>query len=249
MEVLERIPALARVYSRLSSFAYTCISERYWAARPSVKSYWENRNNPGKLVLSEFLVSRLDGLGDPPRTILEVGCASGDNLYLLAKRLPNDKITGLDINRQAVTFGNKAFISEGIRNTRLVEGDIGNLRRFGKKDLVFTFAVLTHIPPNKIVVALKELLRVSSKLLIWIEPHTFGLSEGDLLKKGILLCDRGSWIRDYEALLSTLIPSEKIKVSRMPVGLNAAKPWDRTGAIIEVDRGLEGMEKTYGPPE
>lgn len=71
--------------------------EREWAARSIAESYWNNRDHPSK----HFLVERIATFS-PFFNILEVGCASGPNLYPLAKKFPQAQIVGIDINPGAI---------------------------------------------------------------------------------------------------------------------------------------------------
>lgn len=45
----------------------------------------------------------------PFTDLLEVGCASGPNLYLLARRFPKVRCVGIDVNPEAIRFGKTFF--------------------------------------------------------------------------------------------------------------------------------------------
>jgi len=78
--------------------------EKKWSRRPIAKGYWANRNDPSKHLLTE----RIAALA-PINSILEVGCASGPSIYPLANKFPEAHIVGIDINQEAVDYGNAQF--------------------------------------------------------------------------------------------------------------------------------------------
>jgi SAM-dependent methyltransferase len=224
--------SIARVYSFAGSLIGTRVVGKWWATRSSfAKSYWDSWDLPSR----HFLVERIAAFS-PIDGILEVGCASGPNLYVLAKKFPKAQIVGIDINREAIEYGKARFAQEGILNVRLLVSKADDLRKFQDKafDLVFTDAVLTHIGPNRIKKVVSEMLRITRRALILMEPHSFELNDKDLLKLGILTYYGGQWIRSYTTLLKQFVPEEQIRVTKIPEGVWPAKPWNELGAIVEV---------------
>src|SRR3990167_10633416 len=74
--------------------------------------YWQNRHNEKGF---DWKTSYLDGWQHPHRfmiaeilkkfswkSLLEIGCASGPNLYLLKQIFPNTKMGGVDVSREAI---------------------------------------------------------------------------------------------------------------------------------------------------
>ncbi len=237
LSVIKKYPIayypMAKVYSLLGSSIGMRVRERWWANRHIAEGYWANRNHPSK----QFLVDRIATYA-PIDSILEVGCNSGTNLYQLAKRFPEAQITGIDINKGAIMYGNIQFKREGLSNVKLLIGRADKLGGFqdGSFDIVFTNAVLTHIGDNKIKQVISEMFRVSKRILILMEPHSFGLSEKELLDLGIFTYHGGQWIRDYETLLKQFVPETQIEVTKIPEGIWDSKPWKELGAIIEVTK-------------
>jgi len=85
-------------YHLLEPFIGTKAREMEWAARHNLaEGYWAGREHPVKHYLADVVFS----LDFTPKTILEVGCASGPNLYLLAKKFPNTKISGVYLRHVA----------------------------------------------------------------------------------------------------------------------------------------------------
>ncbi|GAI36009.1 unnamed protein product, partial [marine sediment metagenome] len=151
-------------------FIGTKARERQWAARPIAEGYWDNRDHPSK----HFFAERIAAFS-PIHSILEVGCASGPNLYLLAKRFPQAQIVGIDINQEAVQYGNGQFAREGISNVKLFVGKADKLGEFQDRafDIVFTNALLIYIGPDKIKEVIEGILRITHHALVLIELHCF----------------------------------------------------------------------------
>ena len=165
-----------------------------------------------------------------PSSVLEVGCNCGPNLYILAKRFPDAEIRGIDINPMAVQKGNEWLAQEGISNVKLSVGRADDLRQFEDKsfDVVFTDAVLIYIGPDKIRKVVEEMLRVTRKVLIFLEWHSFDSKCNPL---GVYV---GHWMRDYTALLKEFVSENNIKVTKMPKDLWPDKNWQKWGGVIEV---------------
>jgi SAM-dependent methyltransferase len=224
-----------------------------------IESYWKSRDHPHR----SFLVERICKFS-PLRSILEIGCASGPNLYNIAMKFPDAKIRGVDINPVAVQKGNEWLKKEGISNVKLEVGRAQELGRFADKsfDVVFTDATLIYISPVEIKQVIKEMLRLSrvlvlnewhssNKSLTWFSEMHYSLRqkfEKHFLSKersrtlGISFKPRsaslglfvGHWVRDYKTLLGEFVPPRKIHITKLPKELWNDKNWQRWGAIIEV---------------
>jgi ubiquinone/menaquinone biosynthesis C-methylase UbiE len=177
----------------------------------------------------------------PISSILEIGCNCGPNLYLLAKKFPEARIVGIDINPAAVQKGNEWFAQEGIKNVRLLVGKADELEQFEGKsfDIVFTDAVLIYVGPDKIKEVIKGMLRITRSALIFFEWHSFGCASNP---RGVYV---GHWLRDYVALLREFVAEESIHITKMPEELWLDKSWQKYGGVVEVD--LENQRcKTEG---
>jgi ubiquinone/menaquinone biosynthesis C-methylase UbiE len=234
---LQRWPALYRFISRIywsldyvrlkEHLSGTKAREKWWENRASVKAYWDNRNLDNKNYFTEKISAFR------PESILEIGCASGPNLYPLAKKYPEAKIVGIDINPEAVDYGNAQLSGEGITNVKLLVGKADELEVFPDRsfDIVFTNACLIYIGPDKIDNVIKGMLRVARKSLVLLECYCF--REGRDIN-GTGYYDGGIWMRDYTALIGQYVRPEKINVSRLPEELWPTRPWRDCGAITEV---------------
>jgi ubiquinone/menaquinone biosynthesis C-methylase UbiE len=241
IQIIKRWPAFYRCISKIywtfnfhhltELFIGTKARERQWAARPIAEGYWDNRDHPSK----HFLAERIAAFS-PIHSILEVGCASGPNLYLLAKRFPQAQIVGIDINQEAVQYGNGQFAREGISNVKLFVGKADKLGEFQDRafDIVFTISLLIYIGPDKIKEVIEGILRITHHALVLIELHCFEPDTKDPLGHGIYRY--GNWVRDYVALLKQFVPEEQIRVTKIPEDAWPAEPWKELGAVIEVAR-------------
>jgi ubiquinone/menaquinone biosynthesis C-methylase UbiE len=221
----------AKVYGTVSNYinSRTWMKERYWARRKKfAESYWNNREHPSKKFLGERIAAFA-----PIHSILEVGCASGPNLWLLAKRFPEAEIVGIDINPEAVKFGNDQFTKEGILNVKLSVGKADELGQFRDKafDIVFTNALLIYVGPDKIKGVIQQMFRLTRRALVLMECHCL---EPNKDPKGEGFRVGANWIRDYQALLRQFIPEEQIRITKIPKEVLSGDPWETFGAVIEV---------------
>ena len=100
VRILKRCPILYRCVSKVYwalNFRHlqeriigTKARENYWAGRSIGAGYWANRDVPMVRLLAE----RIAALA-PVRSILEIGCASGPNLYHLAKKFPEAQLKAI----------------------------------------------------------------------------------------------------------------------------------------------------------
>lgn len=193
-----------------------------------IEGYWNSQSHPHRSFLVDA-ISKFD-----PSSILEIGCNCGPNLYLLAKRFPDAKIVGVDINPEAIRRGEEWLKQEGISNVTLLVGRSDDLGRFQDKsfDVVFTDAVLIYVGPDKIRRAISEMLRVASKALVLIEWYNFDSNKID--KDGLGVYHKGLWKRDYTALLRQFVDEGQITVNKITDNLWPNANWYQVGAVVEV---------------
>ena len=203
--------------------------EDYWGRRKRgndwhnkghdwIEGYWQSINHPHRQLLVEAVVKF------KPKSILEVGCACGPNLYLLAKRFPEATIWGIDINRQAIDYGQERFCKAGMKNVWLCIGRADNLL-FAENsfDVVFTDATLIYVGPDKIKGVLERMLDIAKKGLVLVERQ----------RNGDVSVYRDSlWQRDYVKLFDALSPTVGVSINKIP--LDIWPEWADGGAVIEV---------------
>jgi ubiquinone/menaquinone biosynthesis C-methylase UbiE len=93
----------------------------------------------------------------------EFGCNAGYNLQVIADK----KIYGIDINQEAINFGQKKL------GLPIEYGSEKKLKDIPSKsyDLVFTSSVLDHIPKENFLDIVNELKRISKKYVICLETN------------------------------------------------------------------------------
>lgn len=161
---------------------------------------------------------------EPFNTLLEVGCASGPNLFLLAKRYPDKAFFGAEINARGVRRGN-AYARESGANVELWVARADDLSMFPDKsmDLVCSDSALICVGPDKIGKAVREMVRVARRGLILNEWHQE--------EREVVYCDH--WIYNWRSLLKEFIPSERLRLTPIPENVWGGN-WARYGNIIEV---------------
>ncbi len=189
--------------------------DKEWA-----KSYItpESLNHPHRKLLINTIARYA-----PLESALEIGCASGPNLYLLAKKFPNANLRGIDISKQAINIGRKWLFEQNIRNVELIHGKADGLEIFADKsiDIVFTDAALIYIGPEKIKGVVREMTRIAKKAIILIEwcsekPYSY---EAD------------HWAYNWELLFKEAGVSA-IHITRLSDATWKGE-WARRGCIVE----------------
>lgn len=121
-------------------------------------------------------------------SICEVGCNIGDNLTYI----PDDKkIYGIDNCKSAIDIGILRH-----PHIHFIEDDITNLKiKNVQYDIVFTRGVLIHIPNNKLLTAIDNVIKCAKKYIIHAEY--FG-NDGQMIdwKRGRDLL----WYRDLKPI-------------------------------------------------
>ncbi|MCB9358488.1 class I SAM-dependent methyltransferase [Candidatus Woesearchaeota archaeon] len=234
--ILEKIRKHPRIYSFLQRIYYstrmvrikqifigTSAWENEWENRHKkersdwIKGYEKSLKHPHRKIL-------IDGISKlKPGSVLEIGCNCGPNLSLLRKKYPKVKLTGIDINPEAIQHGRNLFRED--KNTDLIVGKADVMKRFEDNsfDVVFSDAVLIYIGPDKIDSILCEMLRISKKGIVLLEWQ-----DSNIGPKGEQ--HNNLWVRDYRKLFKKYkreVIIQKIKDDDWP-DMN----WQRFGAII-----------------
>lgn len=210
------------ISSLVSPFAGSVAKYR-WAHR-DIKNYYTLMGHSSKPFIIDYIVK------SNPKRILEIGCASGPNVALIAKRLPQSDVLGLDINKEAVDYGNYQMLKENLSNAYLFHSSADKIYVSDNSfDLVFTCAVMTHIPPGQVDRVLHELFRVSSHRVILIEPSLSGSTD-------MATYWNFTWLRNYPTLLKQLGLASIMKVTKIPIELWPDKPWGELGVIMDIEK-------------
>ena len=226
------------------------LTDKEWATRHLregekwIEGYLKSLDHPHR----SFLIDKMRKYS-PIRSVLEIGCATGPNLYLIARNFPDAEILGIDINPMVVQKGNEWFEKNGISNVRLEIGKAQELNRFADDsfDVVLTDAVLIYISPDGIKQVVKEMIRISRALmlcewhlfnkwsaLLWNAYYCLRLKkEAFKFKSASLGFFVGHWVRDYCSLSKSLAPDRKVGITKIDK-LWDDKSWQKWGAIIEI---------------
>jgi SAM-dependent methyltransferase len=204
----------------------TRFDETIWRFRHIYKPRWaegyiRSFSHPHRQLLIDRIAANM-----PFSSVLEVGCATGPNLYSLAKRFPDAHYVGVDINPEAIKQGKRFFKQQGVCNVSLLVGKADKLQRFPDKsfDIVFTDAVLMYVGPDKIGKVAEEIQRIARKTIILVEHHSKQESSlGSYIEKW--------WIRNYTRLFKPF--SHQIRVMKIPPETWGGN-WGKFGYIIEV---------------
>ncbi|MFA6190601.1 MAG: class I SAM-dependent methyltransferase [Candidatus Staskawiczbacteria bacterium] len=160
----------------------------------------------------------------PFENVLEVGCASGANLYLLAEKFPKVSFYGIDISKNAIKEGKNFFYRKSFKNIFLQNLGINQLENFTDKsmDIIFTDATIIYIGKDQIEKVFKEMCRIAKKTIILCEQHTEGKSFYD-----------NKWVHNYREIINKVVPQAKIIFTKIPENIWAGE-WAKYGYIIEV---------------
>jgi SAM-dependent methyltransferase len=94
-------------------------------------------------------VARLRGFEPAPAPtarVLELGCASGDNLVGIAYGLPEASFVGVDFSVRQIEAGRRRVADLGLENVTLVAGDLGEVdESWGVFDYVLAYGVLSWV--------------------------------------------------------------------------------------------------------
>jgi spore coat polysaccharide biosynthesis protein SpsF len=147
-------------------------------------------------------------------SVLEVGCNVGGNLRWLARRLPQGRVYGVDINRSAI-----ARLHADLPEVNAL-WCAGRELPFRDRwfDLVFTMGVLIHQPESTLPLVMAEMVRCSARLVLcgeYYAPETVEVpyrgQEGALFR------------RDYGGRFAELFPELELVEQGF---LGRAEGWD-----------------------
>lgn len=97
------------------------------------------------------------------RSIVELGCGTGENLAAIAQLLPWVEINGVEINESA---------AEKVPVGNIIRGDFLKTEFFPICNLSFTKGVMIHIPPEDLPKAYTRLYEASDRYIMIAEYHS-----------------------------------------------------------------------------
>ena len=102
--------------------------------------------DPAHWLHSHYFIRALDRWGDlNPRAILDAGCGRGDYSFYLARRYPNARVIGVDIDEARVDRNRRMATRLGLENITFETADLVTARFPNPFDLIISIDVLEHI--------------------------------------------------------------------------------------------------------
>lgn len=140
---------LTRIWEQVPENYY----ERSIASNP-LKKYWHTL----KVITFKKLIGRKQ-----PKTILDVGCASGRMANEISKVFPTSKITAVDVYQKAISFGKKHY-----PHIKFIKADAHKLPfKTNSFDLVICYEVIEHlVNPLKSLLEIKRVIKKDGHAII-----------------------------------------------------------------------------------
>ncbi len=144
---------------------------KYWSERKIdwVQSYFNPDHPHRQLIVDEFTKLK------QAASVLELGCASGANIYRLMKAHPRIGGGGTDISKDAIDTARMLRDEKRIfpQNTMFEVGGAEKIFLSDHSvDVVLTDMCLIYLGPSRIKTALKEIARVGRDSVIFCEFHS-----------------------------------------------------------------------------
>jgi len=165
----------------------------------AVHSHWRDKHDPYRYLRvkperTEALVDCVNALKLDMPAVLEIGCNAGRNLFGLWDAGYHD-LTGIEINLSAISLMRESRPDCVIAAIPHAVEDIIKTLPSRHWDVVFTMAVLLHLPPASEWV-FAEMVRICAHYLITIECETSRVKTADNMQI--------HWQRNYQAIFENL---------------------------------------------
>jgi len=136
----------------------------YWAKRKIdwKKEYLDTVNHPHRMLLLKVLSKYRFG------SLLEVGCASGPNLYKIHLQWPTVELGGVDVSKDAIDMAKK-YMPKMIFDVKPAH-DV--FMSTDSCDIVLADMALIYVGPKMINRTLKEMRRICRKHIVLCEFHS-----------------------------------------------------------------------------
>jgi len=177
-------------------------SRQWWETRDdagqnSAEGYWKQREHPFRLKIGET-VSKLDG-----QALLEVGCHAGPNFWSINRSKQWSRLAGTELSRPVLSFA-EATLPEALgRPVDLVHAAADALPfKSDEFDVVLASGVLLCIGPDLIEQSVREILRVTQRWLVLVEPLSEDAADANATGKIDYYPNTTYWIRNYTGFLA-----------------------------------------------
>lgn len=132
----------------------------------------------------------------PFESVLDLGCNCGVLVPWLASASPHAKVTGVDVNREALTEADRCWPHHTWVHGSIVDWLPEQTEAW---DVIVSSSCLEHVAPTEIGAVLHEMARLASKAIVLQEVTTDGGAELRTASIGI-----PEWRHDYRRRLSAL---------------------------------------------
>lgn len=153
--------------------------------------------------------------------VLELGCASGGNLFPFACAYPEAEVVGVDLSSGQIADGQRLIEKMGLKNMQLHAMSLADITpEFGQFDYIVAHGVFSWVPAD-IKAALLRVCRenLSPKGIAYISYNTYpGWKAGDIVRDAMMLKSHSA-SSDEEKLASA-----KAMLALLSDGLAAGNP-------------------------
>lgn len=149
--------------------------------------YFATWNHPHRDLIVRALAR------EPFASVLEIGCASGPNLYRIQKQYPGVQVGGIDASADAIEAAKRLVPSAALLET----GSADDLFASDKSaDVVLTDMCLIYVGPVRIHKVMKEIKRIARTRVVFCE-----FNSTSFIKQLGLAIASGYWAYDWKKLL------------------------------------------------
>jgi len=166
-------------------------------------------------------------------SLLDVGTAYGQNLFILSKLVDPKILYGSDLNTNRLLSGKQIAEDKRLTSINFLSTNACSLPLSDKSfDIVTASALFLYLDRADSILALREMFRVSTGRIVLLEQHVSG--EREVCLEGEVT--GGSfWIRDYHLLFKEAFSSKfEVLEYRIPNPRWQIERWENTGRVFEI---------------
>jgi SAM-dependent methyltransferase len=190
------------------------LPETWWRTRSGdawTATYWNDDGSPRR----DYIIDAVRSSFGAPASVLDVGCNAAPNLRRIAAEFPGCRLSGFDINQEAIDVAVRRFAEAGIPAELSVGSYYDVLPRVATDsiDVIVSSYALAYVPPENLREVLTELVRIARRGLVLAEPMAFGGTR----TAGVLNVPMHDWRHDYAGALSGIgVPPGGVAVFDVP---------------------------------
>ncbi len=168
-------------------------------------------------------------------SLLDVGTAYGQNLFILGRLTNPSSLFGLDLKVSRIVSGKQIAEEKSLNELSFISANAINLPfEDNTFELITASALFLYLDNESSVAALREMARVCSKRIIILEQHVKGLlgvkEEGEVTGGSF-------WIRDYYLLFKEAFNQNYEVIEHfIPNPRWQIEKWENTGVVFEINK-------------